>query len=74
MYSPGVVAAFRVDSSGTGGAGPRLGAARAAGGDTLLVGNAPGAAVTVTAFDDLTGRAGALPPQTRGRAYGIFVG
>ena len=55
--------------------GVRLGTLRSATGtDTLLVGNGPGSAVSVRAFDDLTGNTIQLDPTNAGRAYGIFVG
>jgi hypothetical protein len=55
--------------------GLRLGTARSPGGsDTLLVGSAPGSAVSVRAFNDLSGVPQLLPPERANRAFGIFVG
>lgn len=55
--------------------GIRLGTLRhATGTETLLVGNAPGSAVSLRGFDDLTGTAMNFPPTNANRAYGIFVG
>jgi hypothetical protein len=55
--------------------GLRLGAIRTSGvTDTLLVGNAPGSAVALVGFEDISGTAIPLAPNNPRRSYGIFVG
>ena len=44
------------------------------GADSLLVGNAPGSAVSVLEYDNLAGIPELLPPDRANRAFGIFVG
>jgi hypothetical protein len=44
------------------------------GSDRLLVGNGPGTALAIRVYDDLSGDHALLPPSSRRRAYGIFVG
>jgi hypothetical protein len=55
--------------------GLRLGALRTSTAtDTLFVGNAPGSAVALVGFADLSGNAIPLAPANARRSYGIFVG
>ena len=55
--------------------GIRLGVLRSTGaGDMLLVGNAPGSAVAVSGYDDLSGEPVMLPLELANRAFGIFLG
>jgi hypothetical protein len=70
-----IVARFAAGSVNDPATGLRLGTLRSNdGNDSLLVGNAPGATVSVLEYINFTGISVLLPPDRANRAFGLFVG
>ena len=71
-----ILARFAAGSINDPATGLRLGTLRSSNGvaDSLLVGNAPGSAVSVLKYDNLAGISELLPPDRANRAFGIFIG